>query len=209
MRGEKTITLDYEILYSKGGQFVPTNIITVRAPSLDQYKIHSLMQSWTSEGALGWRKANAETLAKLEAAAEAAQAAPAPQAGAAETPAEDVQIDVMHMMSQGLPPERYAIFSQFVMDTLKNNPRLAYVGGDEKAPITDHVMQQIGEQGGIADWDRIASDFSGFFMLGTGSRQKPSGADSSPTSVSPIKAPSPSPKRANSRLQNLSAGSQN
>lgn len=196
MRGEKTITFDFEFQYSSAGTFMPANTITVRAPSLDQYKVHSIMQGWTTEGAIGYRKAFAAEIEK--AAAVGVEPAPVVADDAA---MEDKQIDVMAMMAAGLPPEKYATFSQFVMDTLKNNARLAYVGGDPKAPITDHVMKQIGELGGVSDWDRVASEFASFFMLGTGSKAKSNGADSSPVSVSHTKAHSTTSRRVNTRLQ--------
>ena len=98
---------------------------------------------------------------------------------------------------------RSAEFAEFVMATLKNNHRLAWVGDEAKAStaLTDHVVQQIVEKGGLADLDRIFSDFAGFFMLGQGSKAEKSGSASATTSVSPTKATSPTPRRANSRLQ--------
>ena len=63
MRGEKTINFDYELLYSKAGAFVPATSITVRAPGLDQYKIHSRMQAWVAEAANGLRKAFSQVAA--------------------------------------------------------------------------------------------------------------------------------------------------
>jgi hypothetical protein len=197
MRGEKTINFDFEILYSAGGKFHPATSITVRAPSLDQYRIHSIMQSWTIEGANGWRKVFADEIAKAK-----VESSNAPDGD--ETPSadeDDKQIDVMAMMAAGLSPEKYAAFSALVMDTLKNNPRLAYVGEDPKAAITDHVLTQIGDKGGIPEWERVASEFVGFFMLG-GQSAKTNGDASSPASASPTPEPSPLPKRVNSRLKN-------
>jgi len=194
MRGEKTIDLGYEIAYSKGGKFHTATTITVRAPGYELYRVHSMMQGWTSEGAVGYRKTFAEQIAKAETGE-----VPAPQAG--EEPAEDVKIDVMAMMAAGLTPARYAEFAAYVMDTLKNNAKLCSVGDDPSATLTDHVLRQIVENGGLADVDRIFSEFAGFFMLGQGSKAKPSGPASSTSSASLTEEVSPTPKRVNSRLR--------
>lgn len=200
MRGEKTIEFDYEILVSQNGQFVPHRTVTVRAPSLDQYRVHALMQGWTSEGAQGFRKAYADD---IERARKSQEAGTEPQAGAKDGKDDDT-IDVMAMMASGLTPERYADFAEYVLSVIKNNHRLAYVGdvADRGSALTDHVVQQIVEKGGLADLDRIFSEFTGFFMLGQGSKAEKSGSASATTSGSPTKATSPAPRRVNSRLQN-------
>lgn len=200
MRGEKTIDLGFEITYSAGKEFRATTLVTVRAPGLSMYRTHALMQAWTTEGAVGWRKAFADQIAKAE--PDAGKAATAPQPGGeVEAVDGDKQIDVMAMMAAGLPPERYAQFSLFVMDTLKNNAVLAYVGTPEhKSAINDHVLAEIEKNGGVEAWDKIASEFTGFFMLGQGSTAKPSGKSSSTSSASPTEEVSQTRKRVNSRL---------
>lgn len=201
MRGEKTIDLGFEVKVSRDGQFVPYSTVTVRAPGLDQYRVHSMMQGWTSEGARGFQKAYAEQIERARVEREAAGEA-MPAADGADK--KDEEIDVMAMMSAGLTPERYAQFAEFVLTTMKKNHRLAWVG-DQPLPgtaLTDHVVEQIVENGGLAALDRIFSEFAGFFMLGQGSKAKPNGDASATTSASPTKATSPAPRRVNSRLQN-------
>lgn len=193
MRGEKTIQLDYEIVSSKG-TFAPATTITVRAPGLDQYKTHSRMQAWVAEAANGLRKAFSHDTAPAGAGED--------EKDKPEEVDVDEERDVINLMATGLTVDRHAEFTQFVMDTLKNNTRLAWVGDDKTQPITDHTMLQIDQNGGIADWNRIASEFTGFFFEALVKKPKTVGAGSSPTAESHPKVISDTPKRVNSRLRN-------
>lgn len=196
MRGEKTVDLGYEITYPYKGQEYPSSEITVRAPGMSMYRTHSLMQAWTIKGANGWRKAYADDIEKARKAA-----GDAPAVAPEKTDDGDTEVDVMAMMAAGLG-DQFAEFSAFVLDTLKNNIHLASIGpADMRAPISDLVLKQIDEAEGPDGWNRVASEFTGFFMLGQPSKAKTSGADSSPPSASATKEASPTPKRVNSRLR--------
>lgn len=191
VKGIKTIDFDFDITYSKGGQFVATRQITVREPGLGKWEVHSQMTAFVGKAALAFSKLAADM---------------AQPAGDGEAPATDVDVDeekdLMSLMSMGLGVDEYPKFANYVKKVLTGAPRLAYVGEDQAQAITDEVWESLAENGGMESVTRVMSEFTDFFFMGRAKRQaKRNGADTPPISASPTRAPSPTARRPTSRLQ--------
>lgn len=178
MRGEKVIDLGFSIDVSQGGEYVPADTVTVRAPGFrgKGFEIHTTMQAYVSSAALSFAKQR-ELFAG--------------QRDAAEEPGEggDEQ-DVMQIMSMGLGVDAYPKFAAYVQRVLTNS-ELATVG--ESGRLTDEAWEKIEEAGGAESCLRIMSEFTGFFFGALGSSGK-TGSGKSPTSSSRTKVASASRK---------------
>lgn len=190
MRGSKTLTFDFEFTYSKGGQFVKHNRITVKEPGLGKWEVHSQMTAYVSKAALAFSKlaADMQQPARIE-------------DEASEAPNPDEEQDVMQLMAMGLGVEEYPKFANYVKRVLTGAPRLASVGEDGDGAVTDEVWESLAENGGMEAVSRIMSEFTGFFFEALGKRRaKQNGAATAPISASPTRAPSPIARRPSSRL---------
>lgn len=191
MRGTKTITFDdCEFTYSKGGQFVRGNQITVREPGLGKWEVHSQMTAYVSKAALAFSRLAAGM-----------QVPDRPVEDEPEVADQDEQQDVMQLMAMGLGVDEYPKFASYVKRVLTGSPRLASVGEDGESAVTDEVWDSLAENGGMEAVTRVMSEFTGFFFEALNKRRaKRSGAVTAPTSASPTKAPSPIARRPSSRL---------
>lgn len=191
-RGETVVTFDFEFSYSKGGQFVPTNRIVVRAPGLSLLDIHGAMKSHVAQA----QKGAMSFLVQAQAARESM--------GVEEEKPEDpnAEPDVLQLMSMGLSPDEHTKFLVYVKKVLSNRVALAYVGdAASPSPITDEVWDQIEEHGGIEAFERIVNAFTSFFFAGLSrpTSTPTNGSAESPGSASPTKAPLPMSRRERTR----------
>ena len=180
MRGEKTIDLGFMVDVSVGGEYVPADNVTVRAPGLGKFDVHTTMQAYVSQAVLNFSKMRGEMTAAME-SDDDDDAAPAATG--------DDEQDVMMIMAMGLKSE-YPAFAAYVKKVLTNS-KLASVG-DSK--LTDEAWIAIEEAGGTEAALRVMSEFTGFFFDALGSKRK-TGSDKSPTSSSRTKAGSNTKKR--------------
>lgn len=190
-RGETAVTFDFEFSYSKGGQFVPTNRIVVRAPGLALLDIHGAMKSHVAQA----QKGAMDFLLKAQAAREGA-----PEEAQPEDP--NAEPDVLQLMSFGLSPDEHTKFLVYVKKVLSNRVALAYVGdAASPSPITDEIWDQIEEHGGIPAFEKIVNAFTSFFFAGLSrpTSTPTNGSAESPGSVSPTKAPLPMSRRDRTR----------
>jgi hypothetical protein len=193
MRGSKTIEFDFDITYSKGGQFVTTRQITVREPGLGKYDVHATMTAFVSKAALSFSK-----LAKEMRGAGGQQPE---QSEPSAPPADDDDQDVMQLMAMGLGIDEFPKFATYVKKAMTGSPRVATVGEGTDQAITEEVWESLDQNGGMEAVNKVMSEFTGFFFEALNKRQaKRTGAATSATSSSPTKAPSPMTRRANSRL---------
>lgn len=193
VKGIKQIDFDFDITYSKGGRFVTTRQITVRAPGLNRFEVHAAMTAYVNKAALAFT----EIAGKLQGSAPAQPEAPTQPP---ETASEDDQ-DVIQLMAMGLGIEKFPEFVVYVKRVLTNSPRLATAGESGDQALTDEVWESLEANGGMEAVHRVMSEFTGFFFEAMGKRQaKQSGVASAPTSASPTKGPSPIARRPSSRL---------
>jgi hypothetical protein len=180
MKGEKQVTFPFSFKYSEGGIFKEEFGVTIRAPSLDQFAVHTVMVAYAAEsgkknqadamvafGALP--AATLEVMVKAR-GEQAEQDGPAP----VETDAEMADRVIGHFAS-GLGSDRFPAFMAFVLKTIKNNPKLATVG-DGKIPLTDATVDSIVAHGGMDALNLMMATFAGFFLQEAPSTsQKPIG----------------------------------
>ena len=194
MRGEKTVTFDFNFEYSYDGNFVEGNTITLRAPGLGKFDVHSTMQAYVSKAVVAFaaqiRDANKGQT----------QDTSSDDEEVSDTSEQDEDKDVMVIMAMGLDLEVYPKFAAYVQRVLTNTPKLATIG-DSKVPITDAVWQSIEERGGIEAVSKIMSEFTSFFFDALGSK-KANGKGKPLSSVSPSRGPSPSNTPKTSRSKN-------
>lgn len=194
MRGEKTVTFDFNFEYSHDGNFVEANTITLRAPGLGKFDVHNTMQAYVSKAVVSFA-------AQLRDANKGQPDQSTDDDDVSDTSeAQDEDKDVMVIMAMGLDLDVYPKFASYVQRVLTNTPKLATIG-DTKAPITDAVWTSIEERGGIEAANKIMSEFTSFFFDALGSK-KGNGKGKLPSSASPSKGPSPSNTPKTSRSKN-------
>lgn len=194
MRGEKKIEFDFSFQYSENGSFAEASSITVRAPGLGKYDVHTTMQSFIGKASLGFRKAH-------QGVSEPSSEGPVIDDEPAEAVSEkDHDENVLMLISMGLSTEEYQKFTTYLYRALTNCPKLASVG-DTKEPVTEAVWLSIEENGGIAAFEKVVSAFVGFFLVSPRS-QKTNGRSVPTTSASPPRATSPTSAPRKSRSQN-------
>lgn len=196
MRGEKTIEFEFPIRYSENGEWNEATAVTVRAPGLDKFSIHSKMQSYVARAVFEFAKANEH----LRKGAPTGSASVEDDAEVEDEAANADDQDVLVIMQMAMGVDDYAAFADFVRKTLTNAPRLASIG-DSKQPIKDETWLSIEEAGGLEAVHKIISEFCGFFFDALKS-QKKSGQNKPITSSSPTKAASAPSSRKASRLPN-------
>ncbi len=196
MRGEKTVQFqDWTFTYSKGGKFVEGNSITVREPGLGKFAVYTTMSAYVAEAMAGIAERRASRKAPVA-------SEPAPEQDAVPDEDSDEQEDCLIYMRMGLPPERYHQFMVYLKTALTGSPKLAHVGGEEKAAITEEVWESIDDRGGMSAVMQVMSEFTSFFFDALESKsRKTSGGKSSTTSASPLPATSPTSAPVNSRLR--------
>lgn len=191
MKGEKTINFDFAFQYSEGGKFAEASSITVRAPGLGKFDVHTTMSAYVGKAALAFTRLASEM--PQQAAAEADDDSGEPKT--------DDQ-DVMQLMAMGLGVDEFPKFAMYVKRALTGTPKLAHVT-DTKIGLTDEIWESIEAGGGMEAVQKVMSDFAGFFFEALGGRRaKANGAEPAPTSASPTKAASPMRPRATSRISN-------
>ena len=193
MRGEKTVTFDFNFEYSHDGNFVEANTITLRAPGLGKFDVHNTMQAYVSKAVVSFA-------AQLRDANKGQPDQSTDDEDVSDTSEPDDDKDVMVIMAMGLDLDVYPKFAAYVQRVLTNTPKLATIG-DTKVPITDAVWSSIEERGGIEAANKIMSEFTSFFFDALGSK-KASGKGKPLSSASPSKGPSPSNTPKTSRSKN-------
>lgn len=182
MRGEKTIDLGFDVRIPGKDGYTHENEVTVRAPGLDKFHVHTKMQAYVGKALAGI----AGMRGQLQDAAQDTE--------------EDVldtkeEQDVMVLMTMGLDGDTYSEFAAFARKSLTNS-KLASVGEDAK--LTDEAWLEIEAQGEMEAVMRILSAFTGFFFDALASKSE-SGKGKSLTSASPSegrstrKKPEPTP----------------
>lgn len=211
MIGEKRIELGSSIKFSfrdSGGhnRFEVADFVTVRAPGIEQYRIHQMMRSYVAKV----RPALVENFARMSAVSARMRKEsglddvpePEPQAPVGDEPDGADERDALEWMALGLGEDTYPAFVEKVKAALTGNPRLLSIG-PMNGPVDDGIWYEIASNCGMAAVDKILSDFVGFFFgLGGTSSPARSGPASSPTSPSPSPASSPTKPRRISRSTN-------
>lgn len=193
MRGEKTVTFDFNFEYSHDGNFVEANTITLRAPGLGKFDVHNTMQAYVSKAVVSFA-------AQLRDANKGQPDTSDNDEDVSDTSEQDEDKDVMVIMAMGLDLDVYPKFASYVQKVLTNTPKLATIG-DTKMPITDAVWASIEERGGIEAANKIMSEFTSFFFDALGSK-KANGKGKHHSSASPSKGPSLSNTPKTSRSKN-------
>jgi len=175
IKGEIQVHLPFEFDYSDGGTMKKETMITVRAPSFADFKIHNAMVGRAKSAEVG----TAVALSGFKRSAD--DASPAPAASEREESDAEMVDRVIGVYAMGLGDEKFSTFMEFVKATLTNNPRLAAVG-ETKIPIKDAVWEQIGLKGGMDAVNLIISAFAGFFLTDQRSRSLRETGESSSTS---------------------------
>ncbi|MEQ8822968.1 MAG: hypothetical protein RIC14_01195 [Filomicrobium sp.] len=171
MRGEKTIDLGFDIKVSVGGEYVHESEVTVRAPGLDKFQVHTKMQAYVGKALAGI----AGMRGQLQDAAQ--------DTNEDEQDTNKDEQDVMVLMSMGMSGDDYTEFAAFARKSLTNS-KLASVG--ENAKLTDEAWLEIEAQGGMEAVMRILSAFTDFFFDALASKPE-NGKGKSLTSASHIK----------------------
>lgn len=196
MKGENTVEFDFTFQYSRGGKFEEGHSITIRAPGLGKYDVHTTMTAYVGRAALAFAK-----LASSDSGQPAPHADSSAEADQPSGEDQDEQ-DVMQLMAMGLGVEEFPKFAMYLKRVLTGTPKLARVT-DTDVGISDEIWESLEANGGMDAVHRVMSDFTGFFLGSMAARQqKPNGAAPAHSSASPTKAPSPTRQRVNSRLQN-------
>lgn len=191
MKGEKQVTFPFEFKYSDGGVFKTDYGITVRAPSLNQFAVHTAMVAFAAEadranqaaGLVAFSSISAEQLSTL------LKSRGDNGSGDEAAPVEsdrDMANRVIGQFASGLGSEKFPKFMEFLLKTLKNNAKLATVG-DTKIPLTDATVDSIAEIGGMDAINLILASFAGFFLPDQAAQSpKPNGGDTPTTQPSAV-----------------------
>lgn len=186
MRGEKTITFDFPIRYSKGGKFEEAYTITVRAPGLGRIDVYDTMKSYVGKAILNMSKLRSDLRKAVDEDAQAVlESEPNDEA---EGEGEDDQKDVLIIMQMGLETEVYTKFVAYVRKVLTNSV-LASIGDDGKTKISDEVWEELAEKGGLEAVYMVMSEFVGLFFEslpspGRSGKKKPTGSDTPAKAIS-------------------------
>jgi hypothetical protein len=190
MRGEKTIDLGVTFRYPNGkGQYEETSAVTVRAPGLSMFHVHTRMQAWVVDGLVGAMNKVVREKGAEQARADAAAEADADQQAEQEEHPGDV---IMDRMAIGLG-ERYPDFAVYIKKVLTNSALVSVGAGGR---MTDEAWEAIEAEAGMQGVLVVLGTFAGFF-LGSGPSKKPNGNASSTISSSDTKAAlmPPGPKK--------------
>jgi hypothetical protein len=184
MKGEKQITFPFSFKYSEAGVFKEEFGVTVRAPSLDQFAVHTAMVAFAAEAG---QKNQIAGMAAFGALPEGVIASMVKARGdqeqlnsAPETD-DEMATRVIGQFASGLGSERFPRFMDFLLKALKNNPRLASVG-DGKVPLTDATIQSICDVGGMDAVNVVMATFAGFFLEPVASPSKNATGEDTPAS---------------------------
>ena len=159
MRGTKQITFPFEFQYSEGGSFKKEFAVTLRAPSLGQFKVHNQMTAYAWMAEIGI----AARFADIKRPEPSAPDASEPQEPAAEETDQDKATRAMSVFAMGLGAEKYPEFVDFLKAKLTRNAALARVG-DTSVALTDEVWESIEAEGGMDAVMLILGSFAGFFL---------------------------------------------
>lgn len=189
MRGEKTLSFEFTFPYSENGGYAEANTITIRAPGLGKFHVHSTMQAYVMDAisTLQAKRAAIESMARD---------------GEDDGKPADDEADpagVWQMMAMGLGVEKFPKFAEYVTKVLTNAPKLASIG-EGKVALSDEVWTALEDNGGIEAIHEVLGTFVGFFLESPKSARR-TGNGSSTTSASPTRASTPSARKT-SRSQN-------
>lgn len=172
-RGEKLLTLDFEFSFSLNGETAKEFAVKLRAPGLDQFRVHNRMAGLVAKCQVGLTQAFANL--------QRPENAPAPDDDKPETDQEAAD-RILQTLSMGLGPDAFADEMEWVKRTLTKNPKLASVG-DTGVPLNDLVWESIGNEGGISAVNLVIAHFVGFFL--DSPAKSPSGTGSAKQLTSP------------------------
>lgn len=190
MRGETTVelgfTFEYQQSVGENRGAADADSVTVRAPGLSKFKVHTAMVAYVSQAMVGMMKALSGVNAQTGQADEAAERPEGDQ-------------DVMQIMAMGLSDEKFSEFCDFVRKVLTREPKLAFVGDNQ--PLNDDTWEAIAEAGGLEAVMKILGAFTDFFMAAQLKSAERTGNGTSISSASPTQA-SALPKPRTSRSKN-------
>ncbi len=186
MRGEHTIEFDVPFQYSDGGKFKEASSITVRAPGLGKYHIHTVMVSFVYKGLMSFTTSGQ---AMKEIASYLKPVEDEDEDGDQQKAEDDPEKDIMPVLAIGLGTETYPQFAAFVRKSLTDSPKLATIG-DTGLPVTDEVWESIEETSGIDEVMRVFNAFTNFFNKADSKSKKGNGKKRSRGSSSRTKAAS-------------------
>jgi hypothetical protein len=175
MRGQKIVTFPFEFPYSQDGKFLSEFAVTLRAPSLDQFQVHTAMTAFVKASEVGVSVAFSGFKMPDRPASEVVAAAPAPET-------EEQMVErVISTLSTGLGPDRFPQFMDYVMSKLKRNAKLATIG-ETNIPLDDATLSAIAEKGGMDAINLLVASFADFFFAGAPSKSASKSGDSLPGS---------------------------
>jgi hypothetical protein len=196
MRGTRLLHLPVSFKYSDGGKYAEDSAVTLQAPSLDNFAIHTKMVAYATQAMMANEKEQMQMLAELGDTLDKilksrdAMREQAIAEGKVEADAEAAETDdamaarVMSTYARGLGPDRFPAFMEFVKKTLTNNAKLARVG-ETKVPLRDESWEDIDAKGGMDAVNIVLAGFAGFFLRTVGSESRDANGNSSqPTSPS-------------------------
>jgi len=207
-KGRKVLILPCEFRYTAkapGGQatFLTEHAVTVCAPSLAHFAIHSRMIGFAKAASATFQREQAIAFSAMKPEAietmmraRKAMAADAAQAGVVEAeelpPETEVEMAdrVMDYFATGLGPDRFPEFWDWLKKVLTGNPRLAFVGdaegGRTGSALNDGEWNAIDQAGGMEAINIILAGFADFFLTGVA----PSKSASTTGTESPTSQPS-------------------
>lgn len=178
---KKVITFDFNFTYTRDGNLIEGNTITVCEPAFDKRDVFRKMQAYVAEAQKGMLRTFSNDQLKAEADKQQADGATAAAPG---------ELDALFTMRMGLGIDDYTRFAEFVQTALTGNRALAFIG-DQDLPIKDRLPVQTGvwmsiaEAGGMEAVDQVLAGFASFF-LGTRPAKNASPTTSGATGFAPL-----------------------
>lgn len=200
MRGEATVTFDFAFKYSDQGEYKQAKSVSVRAPALGKFHVHTTMTKFVMDAVTGLQEKRPTMMKGNEDQAVSNKAA---EGGGPDNPQEMPARAIMQMMSIGLDRSDYDAFVKYMHAELVGSPKLAVIT-DTNIPLSDACLEDIVECGGISALYEIMGAFTRFFFIEALGIDEP-GSVKSPTSSKVTKAASPTNTRSRSRGQSLPA----
>lgn len=174
MRGTTTIEFDFEFTYQetagKDRKLAKTNTVTLCAPSLQDFALHTFMVRSLKAGGIGFATAIQGLIKDQGDGVEDDD-----DAAADENP-----MRAIDLLAVGLGDD-FDTFCARVKKELTNKKRLAYVGDEH--PLKDQTWDAIAEAGGLDAVMQIISAFADFFMAAPSKSQKKTGKGVSTSSA--------------------------
>lgn len=157
MRGKKLVQLPINFKYSDAGAFKEDCAVTISAPALDQFKVHSKMMAFASE-------AETNLAIKFASVERPKSDAPEPEKEEQKEETDEEMADrVLGIYAMGLGTEKFPEFMEYVKAVLTGNSKLASVG-DTNIPLRAESWDSIDLEGGLEAVSLLIATFAGFFL---------------------------------------------